>query len=131
MSGKRVGAIDRLVADRIRTHRRAMGLSQTVLAEKLGITFQQVQKYEKGTNRVGAGRLFELAGIFQIPINALYPENNKADQPQDDHIQSVKTISRFIASTEGWKLCQAFLKIRDAKRRKALIALAEEMSESN
>jgi transcriptional regulator with XRE-family HTH domain len=78
MTSKRTNVIDLLVAKRIRAYRKQLGLSQSDLARKLGLTFQQIQKYEKGSNRVGAGRLFEIAGIFDIPIQALYPESDES-----------------------------------------------------
>src|ERR1043166_10299961 len=63
------------VGNSIRTHRLIAGMSQKALADRLGVSFQQVQKYEKGTNRVGAGRLPQIAAIFNVPISALFDAN--------------------------------------------------------
>jgi Predicted transcriptional regulators len=128
MSSKRVGANDLAVAERIRTHRKALGLSQTELAEKLGLTFQQIQKYEHGTNRIGAGRLYELAGIFNVPVQSLYPASTRDGEPVREQNIDLQKVSAMVASTDGWRLCMAFLKIKDSKVRKSLIGLAEELA---
>ena len=128
MAGKRITAIDRIVAEKIRTHRKALGFSQTEIADKLGVTFQQVQKYEMGTNRIGAGRLFELADIFNVPIDALFPKSGTSSKLDDDQNREVFRLSQFATSADGWRLCRAFLKIDDAKVRKALIALTEQVT---
>ena len=64
--------VDRIVGRNIRIYRLAKGLSQTQLADQLGLTFQQVQKYEKGKNRVGAGRLFEISQILDVPLPSMF-----------------------------------------------------------
>lgn len=131
MGAKQVGAIDVAVAARVRTHRKALGLSQTDLAKELGVTFQQVQKYENGTNRIGAGRLYEMADVLQVPIHALYPERsaNATTEDASGRDQAMQKISQMIASADGWRLCQAFSKITDPKVRKSIIALAEQLSQ--
>jgi transcriptional regulator with XRE-family HTH domain len=132
MGGKQVGAIDKAVATRVRTHRKALGLSQTDLAKELGVTFQQVQKYENGTNRIGAGRLYEMADILQVPIYALYPEReaNATVEDASDRDRAMQKISQMIASADGWRFALAFSKITDPKVRKNIIALAEQLSEN-
>jgi DNA-binding XRE family transcriptional regulator len=72
MAGRRVNKTDVAVGHRIREFRKGSGLSQTALAEQIGVTFQQVQKYEKGVNRVGAGRLTHIARAFGVPITAFF-----------------------------------------------------------
>lgn len=69
---KRVSPADIRVGQSIRAHRLIAGMSQSELAAELGVSFQQVQKYERGINRVGAGRLLEAARVFNVPINVLY-----------------------------------------------------------
>jgi len=98
----------------------ARGLSQSGLAEKLGITFQQVQKYEKGVNRVGSGRLFEIAGIFGIPVTSFFEEANAPAQPKG---------ARSAARTDPLtiRLSQAFAKLPDSRSRLALVTIAESM----
>jgi transcriptional regulator with XRE-family HTH domain len=122
--------VDSLVAERIRAYRKELGLSQSDLAEKLGITYQQVQKYEKGSNRIGSGRLFEIAGLFNIPIQALFPESNATVKHAENSTAEMKAISDFILSADGWRLCRAFLQIKDHQRRKKIIALVQEITES-
>jgi transcriptional regulator with XRE-family HTH domain len=125
---KRATVIDGLVGERIRAHRMIRGLTQIALAEKLGLTFQQVQKYEKGINRVGAGRLLELADIFQVPIEALFPASATAVEPSQLKADEAREISKFSFSAEGLGLCRAFLRIEDPKLRKTIIALVQELS---
>ena len=72
MSVKRPDPVDVEVGHRIRIERLARGLSQTALANQLGVTFQQVQKYEKGVNRVGAGRLTKIAEVLGVPVGAFF-----------------------------------------------------------
>ena len=72
MSNKSATKIDKLVGRNIRVHRLAKDMTQEALGEKLGVTFQQVQKYEKGTNRVGSGRLYEIAEILEVPLKSFF-----------------------------------------------------------
>src|ERR1700727_2371498 len=65
-------SLDKVVGRNVRVHRLAKGMSQTDLANELGITFQQIQKYEKGTNRVGSGRLFQIAALLEVPVTAFF-----------------------------------------------------------
>jgi DNA-binding XRE family transcriptional regulator len=81
-SKKRVNAVDTVVGARIRNLRLRNRLSQSQLGKQLGVTFQQVQKYENGTNRVSAGRLAGLAKLFSVPIAALYGEQKTGRRPQ-------------------------------------------------
>ena len=128
MLGKRAGAIDIAVAARVRTHRKALGLSQTDIAEKLGVTFQQVQKYENGTNRIGAGRLFELARILQVPIQSLYPEQSRGEPDSSSRNPPPQELAQLFVASDGWKLFRAFSKIKDPAVRKAMVALMEQVS---
>jgi transcriptional regulator with XRE-family HTH domain len=123
-----VAPIDVLIAERIRAHRRVQNISQTALAGKLGVTFQQVQKYEKGVNRVGAGRLYQLAKIFGVPVQALFPENS--DARMEPGCNDAQLISKFALSADGWRLCHAFLSITDPKKRKSIVALVQQMANS-
>lgn len=118
MSTRRSNVIDNLVAERIRTHRKKLGLSQSELAERLGISFQQVQKYERGINRVGAGRLFEIARLFEVPIQALFPEPQLPIKHANSNAKDLKAISDFMLSVDGWKLFHAFLEVGDPRKRK-------------
>jgi transcriptional regulator with XRE-family HTH domain len=127
--GPRVTAIDTLVGERVRTYRRQLRLSQTQLAQQLGLTFQQIQKYEKGVNRIGAGRLFEIARLFNVPIQALFPESEDSIERAENPTAELKAISEFVVSASGWRLCHSFLQVKDPKRRKMIIALVQEIAE--
>jgi len=126
--GTKSGTIaDRFVAERIRALRLQLGMSQTTLGEKLGVTFQQIQKYEKGVNRVGAGRLLDIARIFHVPIQAFFPEIEEGtDGAQPD--PELAKMSELLLSTEGQRLCRAFLRLRDHRLKKRIIDLIEDVS---
>lgn len=127
--GKRITAIDTLVGERVRAYRRQLRLTQSQLAQQLGLTFQQVQKYEKGTNRIGAGRLLEIAHLFDVPIQALFPESEASIERAENRTGELKAISEFLGSADGWRLCHSFLRVKDPKRRKMIIALVQEIAE--
>ena len=130
MDVKKPELIDIMVAQRVRAFRKEKGLSQATLAKELGLTFQQIQKYEKGTNRIGAGRLFEIARVFNVPIQALYPESEESIERAENRTKELKEVSDFVMSADGWRLCHAFLRIKDAHRRKKIIALVQEIMNS-
>lgn len=113
--------MDKVVGRNIRTARLARGLSQSALAEKLGITFQQVQKYEKGVNRVGSGRLFEVAAILGIPVTSFFEEAN-APTPAKGSRSAARPDPLSI------RLSQAFSKVADSRSRLALVTIAESMT---
>ena len=129
MGGDRSNNIDEYVAQKIRAYRKQLDLSQADLAEKLGISFQQIQKYEKGANRISAGRLFELAELFEIPIGALYPPTEEPKEQALSKAKDVKAISDFMLSADGWRLFRAFLRLKDPRKRSKIIALVEEIAD--
>jgi len=129
MTSKRATVVDNLVAERVRAYRKQLGLSQSQVANQLGLTFQQIQKYEKGTNRIGAGRLFDMARLFNVPVQALFPECEESIDRAKNATKELKEISDFVASADGWRLCHAFLKIKDPQRRKTIIALVHGITE--
>jgi len=83
-SPRRSDARDNDVGRRVRTQRLAKGLSQTELGESIGVTFQQVQKYEKGTNRIGAGRLSRIAQALEVPVAYFFPSEEEPTLPDAD-----------------------------------------------
>ena len=127
MSTKKPELVDELVAYRIRAYRKECRMSQMELASQLGVTFQQLQKYEKGTNRISAGRLYALAHIFGVPIQALYPNSDDSFAQAVDLGGAVKQMSDFTLSADGWRLCRAFLQISNAQLRKKIIALVQDV----
>lgn len=128
MTRKQATELDAFVGQRVLAHRKRLGLSQADLGKQLGLTFQQVQKYEKGTNRIGASRLFEMARIFNVPIQNLYPDDTQASEPSS-RAMAEKEVSEFAESAEGWRLCQAFLKIKNPEVRKRVLAFVEQIVE--
>lgn len=109
------------VGRQIRLRRLLMGLSQDQLAAALGLTFQQVQKYEKGVNRVGAGRLFELSGILGVSVGFFY-EGVASNRP-DSGPHPGDRVTEFLSSEEGLKLSQAFLRIKAQQVRRRILDL--------
>jgi transcriptional regulator with XRE-family HTH domain len=109
-----------------------LGLSQTKLADALGLTFQQVQKYEKGTNRIGGSRLQHISQILQVPVafffegaplsHGQYHASNGAPSPQ--------YVSDYLATPDGLHLTKAFMQISNAKLRRAVVNLVEQIADS-
>lgn len=127
MSVRQNKAVDDLIAERLRAYRKQCGLTQGELAQQLGITFQQIQKYEKGTNGIGAGRLFEIARILRVPVSALFPESGDVETRERHPAGEAKAVADFIGTLEGWRLCKAFLRLKDLNTRRAIIALIEKL----
>src|SRR6266545_4355445 len=118
---------DQYVGSRVRARRMTLGMSQEKLGDALGLTFQQVQKYEKGTNRIGASRLHHIAHILRVPIASLF-EGTPAQQKLAAQGPSFEYVSDFTASSEGLALSKAFLRLdRHLKRR--IVNLVEEIAE--
>ncbi len=117
--------IDRHVGNRVRMRRMLIGMSQEKLGEALGLTFQQVQKYEKGTNRIGASRLHRIASVLGVPIDYFYegaPHGNAAPTGFAEASSSTY-MSDFLSTNEGIQLVKAFLAIKDPKVRRKLVEL--------
>jgi len=106
-----------------------VGLSQERMGEMLGLTFQQVQKYEKGVNRIGAGRLYQIADILSVPVNYFYEGCVGMDginAANDD--TATKPVMEFLSSGEGLQLTLAFMRIKDGEVRKRVIDLIKTLS---
>jgi transcriptional regulator with XRE-family HTH domain len=119
--------IDVHVGSRVRTQRRVLGMSQEKLGNALNLTFQQVQKNEKGTNRVGASRLQHLARILQVPIGHFF-EGAPGQLKAKGNAPSSAFVSDFVTSTEGLTLAKAFTQIKDAKVRHYIVKLVGEIA---
>jgi transcriptional regulator with XRE-family HTH domain len=128
MSPKAANSIDAYVAARLRTFRKQLGLSQADTAKQIGVTFQQIQKYEAGLNRIGAGRLYQLATLYGITIQDLFPktvctaDGARSSQQQDE-------ITAFSLTPEGWSLCEGFLRIKNQHQRRLVVNLIHEMGD--
>jgi transcriptional regulator with XRE-family HTH domain len=131
MSTKAPNPVDKYVGSRVRMRRIMLGMSQEKLGEALGLTFQQVQKYEKGTNRVGASRLQQIAEILQVPVSFLFdggPSGIAGSENFGDS-GSPAYISDFLATSEGLALTRAFTRIGDSKLRRSIVELVEQIAE--
>ncbi len=126
---KQANPIDVQVGNRVRIRRMLIGMSQERLGDLLGLTFQQVQKYEKGVNRIGAGRLFEVARILNVPVDFFYEGLSGApDHPGVGESDSAP-VMEFVSSGEGLQLSLAFMKIKDARVRKRVLDLVKSLAE--
>ena len=136
MAGKKPNPVDTHVGSRVRLRRMLLGMSQERLGESMGLTFQQVQKYEKGVNRVGASRLFQISKILDVPVQFFFEEapniggdgNPVRGLAEPD---SEAFILEFLNSREGLELNRAFVKIGDAKVRKSVVDLVRALSASS
>ena len=130
MSTKAPNPVDKYVGSRVRMRRIMLGMSQEKLGEALGLTFQQVQKYEKGTNRVGASRIQQIAEILQIPVSFLFEGGPSGTVNADGTIEgpSPSYVSDFLATSEGLALTRAFTRITDAKLRRSIVELVEQIA---
>jgi transcriptional regulator with XRE-family HTH domain len=135
MAGKKPNPVDAHVGSRVRLRRMLLGMSQERLGESMGLTFQQVQKYEKGVNRIGASRLFQISKILDVPVQFFFEEapysgdgNAVRGMAKPD---SEAFILEFLNSREGLELNRAFVKIGDAKVRKSVVDLVRALSGSS
>ncbi|MBU6299274.1 MAG: helix-turn-helix transcriptional regulator [Alphaproteobacteria bacterium] len=130
MPKKQANPIDAQVGNRLRLRRMMIGMSQERLGELLGLTFQQVQKYEKGVNRIGAGRLFEIARILGVPIYYFY-ESVAEHPPGSPGFAESETppVLEFVSSGEGLQLSLAYMRIKDPKVRKRVLDLVKSLSD--
>ena len=133
-SARRANPIDAHVGSRVRLRRMLLGMSQERLGEQLGLTFQQVQKYEKGVNRIGASRLFELAQILGVPVQFFYEEaptatsGRAAAAPGFAERPTESFVIDFLGSREGLELNKAFMRISDARTRRAIVELVRALA---
>ncbi|MEP0521997.1 MAG: helix-turn-helix transcriptional regulator [Hyphomicrobiales bacterium] len=128
---KRPNPIDAHVGSRIRLRRMMLNMSQEKLGEQLGITFQQVQKYEKGTNRVGASRLQAIATILEVPVAFFFedaPSVSPIAQEGFSDAGATNYVMDFLSTNEGLQLNRAFIKIKDPKLRRSVVDLVRSMS---
>ena len=126
--------IDRHVGSRVRMQRILMKMSQEKLGEALGLTFQQVQKYEKGLNRIGASRLQQISKTLNVPPSFFFdgaPVGDGADGEAFAEESSSKYVVDFLATAEGQHLNRAFTQIRDAKVRKRILDLVVALADAD
>ncbi|MCI5046514.1 MAG: helix-turn-helix transcriptional regulator [Aquisalinus sp.] len=130
--------IDVHVGSRVRLRRMMVGMSQDKLAEALSLTFQQVQKYEKGINRVGASRLFQISKILNVPVQFFYDDFGQedeiavtgfAEEAADD--TSASEFMELLSTPEGVQLCKSFSQIQDVTVRRKLLDLIKALAETH
>lgn len=134
MAKKSRNPIDRHVGARIRMHRTFRGISQTDLGKAVGVTFQQIQKYENGSNRVSASRLHQIADALKVTPEIFFEEEAKravsgSKERGASDSKDLAFIDDFILSRDGLALSRAFSKISDAKRRRCIVSLVEQLAE--
>jgi transcriptional regulator with XRE-family HTH domain len=132
MGSKSPDAVDRFIGARVRMRRILVGMSQEKLGEALGITFQQIQKYEKGTNRISVSRLHQIASVLGAPVGMFYegaPEGGEGGSGLSER-GAAGYETDFLGSPEGVQLMRAFLGITNPKVRRKLIELAAAFAEA-
>src|SRR3974377_2452536 len=129
MAKKAPNPIDKHVGSRVRMRRMMLSMSQEKLGGALGLTFQQVQKYEKGTNRIGASRLQQISHILPVPLAfffggapTLHGQADAATAPSPTY------VSDFLATSDGLALTKAFMRIEDSKLRRRIVDLVEQIA---
>ena len=127
MSVKRPDPVDVEVGHRIRIERLARGLSQTALATQLGVTFQQVQKYEKGVNRVGAGRLTKIAEVLGVPVGAFFSGKEMLESEPGQTADAASPL-KLLTVSGAFRLLRAYAEIEDANLRRSIVDLVEQIT---
>lgn len=123
--------IDRHVGSRIRMRRMLSGVSQEKLGEALGLTFQQIQKYEKGANRVSASRLQQIAKVLEVPVAFFFDGAPSGEAPEAgfSDMSATTYVSDFLSSSEGVQLTKAFIRIKNPRVRRRIVDLVESLGE--
>ncbi len=127
MSVKRPDPVDVEVGHRIRIQRLARGMSQTALANHLGVTFQQVQKYEKGVNRVGAGRLTRIAEVLGVPVNTFFTGKEMLDEDEMKASGEASPL-KLLTVPGAFRLLRAYSDLEDSNLRRSIVDLVVQMS---
>jgi len=131
MAKKAPNPIDKHVGSRVRMRRMMLSMSQEKLGDALDLTFQQVQKYEKGTNRIGASRLQQISHILQVPVAFFFegaPHLAGGPPPPGADAPSPAYVSDFLATSDGLSLTKAFMRIPDAKLRRRIVDLVQQIA---
>ncbi len=133
MQGRKPNPMDIHVGSRVRLRRMVIGMSQEKLGERMGLTFQQIQKYEKGTNRIGASRLFQLSQILDVPVQFFFEDAHASMGGRSAagfaESRTEAYLLDFLNSRDGLELNRAFVKITDPKVRKRVVELVRALSE--
>jgi transcriptional regulator with XRE-family HTH domain len=130
--GRRPNPVDLHVGGRVRMRRKLLGVSQEQLADSLGLTFQQVQKYERGANRVSASKLYEIARTLQVPVSFFFdgladPMDGSENDEVGQHAERI--VQEFLTTPEGLELAEVFPKINRGRVRRQVLDLVRAMAE--
>ncbi len=131
MAKKAPNPTDKHVGARVRMRRMMLSMSQEKLGDALSLTFQQVQKYEKGANRIGASRLQQIAHILRVPVSFFFDGAPNAPGQTHDGLSEAPSpayVSDFLATSDGLALTKAFMGIKDAKLRRRIVDLVEQIA---
>jgi transcriptional regulator with XRE-family HTH domain len=127
MSVKSPDHVDIEVGQRIRIYRKARGLSQTTLADQLGVTYQQVQKYENGTSRIGAGRLMRIAHVLGVSLATLLGVNDTTTIKSSER-GKVSSALKLLTVSSALRLLRSYERINDGKIRRSIVNLVESIA---
>jgi transcriptional regulator with XRE-family HTH domain len=130
---KAPNSVDRHVGSRVRMRRKMLAMSQEKLGRALGLTFQQVQKYEKGANRIGGSRLQQISQILQVPVAFFFEDSPGASEisKADESVLSLAHVDDFVSSSDGLRLIAAFTRIESVALRRRISSLVQEMADWN
>ena len=129
MAKKAPNPIDKHVGARVRMRRMMLSMSQEKLGDALGLTFQQIQKYEKGANRIGASRLQQIAQILQVQVSFFFEGTPHAPGHSGmSEAPSPAYVSDFLATSDGLSLTKAFMRIKSSKLRRRIVDLVEQIA---
>jgi transcriptional regulator with XRE-family HTH domain len=132
MAKKAPNPTDKHVGARVRMRRMMLSMSQEKLGDALGLTFQQVQKYEKGANRIGASRLQQISNILQVPVSFFFEGAPNAPGHSSSGMSEAPSpayVSDFLSTSDGLALTKAFMRIKNAKLRRRIVDLVEQIAE--
>ena len=121
--------IDKHVGSRVRMRRLMLDMSQQWLAEALGLTFQQVQKYEKGMNRIGAGRLRQISHFLQVPVAFFFEGVVDSTSVSETDVRWLADMNDFVSSSEGLRLVAAFTRIENGLLQRRIVDLVQEIAD--
>jgi len=132
MAKKEANPIDKYVGSRVRMRRLMLEMSQEKLAKAIGITFQQIQKYERGANRMGASRMQQVANVLQVPVSFFFEGAPQArGQSAGEGDASLPTyVVDFLATADGISLTKAFMQIKNSKLRQCIVELIEQIGDA-
>ena len=131
MAKKTPNPIDKHVGSRVRMRRMMLSISQEKLGDAIGLTFQQIQKYEKGTNRMGASRLQQISNVLQVPVPFFFegaPHLPGHHSTGMGEAPSPAYVSDFLATSDGLSLTKSFMKIKNGKLRRRIVDLVEQIA---